>query len=131
MCISCRPHVDVHKGGRGPAHVDGGGGDQKPDFHVDVINGWSLSQLQCRHPHCHTICVVISSVVQLIRLIHPFMQPAYGHLSHTRGPAGLLLPHQPCTHPASHTSNHPYIQSTNLPTNHASHQYILSSFKQQ
>ena len=22
MCISCRPHVDVHKGGEGPAHVD-------------------------------------------------------------------------------------------------------------
>jgi len=29
MCISCRPHVDVHKGkgtrGGGPAHVDGEG----------------------------------------------------------------------------------------------------------
>jgi len=26
MCSSCRPHVDVHKKGGGPAHVDRGGG---------------------------------------------------------------------------------------------------------
>ena len=38
MCISCRPHVDVHKGGL--AHVDRGEGSQKLDFFVDVINGW-------------------------------------------------------------------------------------------
>ena len=31
---------------RGPAHVDGGGG-QKPDFFVDVINGWPLGQNLC------------------------------------------------------------------------------------
>jgi len=30
MCISCRPHVDVHKGEGSPAHVDRG--SQKPDF---------------------------------------------------------------------------------------------------
>jgi len=40
MCISCRPHADVHKGGGGPAHVDACGQGrvgQKPDF-LDVIN---------------------------------------------------------------------------------------------
>jgi len=40
VSISCRPCVDVHKG-RGLAHVDRGG--QKPDFFVDVLNGWPLS----------------------------------------------------------------------------------------
>ena len=43
MCISCRPHVDVHKGVGGLAHVDACGqweGGQKSDFFVDVINGW-------------------------------------------------------------------------------------------
>ena len=33
MCILCRPCVDVHKGGGGPAHVDAcGQGGQKRDF---------------------------------------------------------------------------------------------------
>ena len=36
MCISCRPHVDVHKGGRGSGSCErmwaGGGGGKKPDF---------------------------------------------------------------------------------------------------
>jgi len=40
MCISFRPHVDVHKGGGGLAHVDREKGGQKSDFFVDVINGW-------------------------------------------------------------------------------------------
>ena len=38
--------MDVHKGGGGPAHVGAcgqGGGGQKPDFFVDVINGWPLT----------------------------------------------------------------------------------------
>ena len=46
MRISCRPRVDVHKGGGGPAHVDAcGQGEEgrKPDFFVDVINGWPLT----------------------------------------------------------------------------------------
>src|SRR6218665_1044254 len=45
VCISCRPRVDVHKGGRGvgPAHVYRGEGGQKPDFFVDVVDGWPLS----------------------------------------------------------------------------------------
>jgi len=43
MCISCRPHVDVHKG-RGGSGLCGrmwtGGGGQKSYSFVDVINGW-------------------------------------------------------------------------------------------
>jgi len=41
VCISCQPHVDVHKGGggSGPCEQEGG---QKPDIFVDVINGWPL-----------------------------------------------------------------------------------------
>jgi len=39
MCISCRPHVDVHKG-RSPAHVDRGW--IKKMMFLDVINGWPL-----------------------------------------------------------------------------------------
>ena len=41
MCISCRPHVDVHKGrGSGSCGLMWtGGGGQKPGF-LDVINGW-------------------------------------------------------------------------------------------
>src|SRR6218665_1269716 len=46
VCISCRPCVDVHKGGGGPTHVDacgqGARRGQKRDFFVDVINGWLL-----------------------------------------------------------------------------------------
>src|SRR6218665_67153 len=45
VCISCRPCVDVHKGGGGPAHMDAcGQGEwgQKRDIFVDVINGWPL-----------------------------------------------------------------------------------------
>ena len=38
MCISCLPHVDVHKGRGGLAHVDRGRG-VKNHFFVDVING--------------------------------------------------------------------------------------------
>ena len=39
VCISCRPCVDVHKGGD-PAHVDEcGQGGQTCSF-VDGINGW-------------------------------------------------------------------------------------------
>ena len=48
MCISCRPHVDVHKGGGGPSHVDACGqlgGGQKSDVFMDVINVWPLSHL--------------------------------------------------------------------------------------
>src|SRR6218665_1575930 len=54
MCISCRPCVDVHKGGGGAAHVDAcgqGEGGQKRDFFVDVINGW---------PHTRSIVKVIA-----------------------------------------------------------------------
>src|SRR6218665_2349537 len=40
MCISCRPHVDVHKGRGGLAHVDACG--KKIRFFVDVINRWPL-----------------------------------------------------------------------------------------
>ena len=42
--ISCRPCVDVHKGGGGPAHVDacGQGEVKNVIFFVDVINGWPL-----------------------------------------------------------------------------------------
>jgi len=33
VCISCRPRVDVHKGGGGPAHVDAcGQGESKTGF---------------------------------------------------------------------------------------------------
>ena len=57
MCISCQPHVDVHKGEGGSAYVDAcrqGEGGQKPDFFVDVINGWPLSLLgkHQRFSHC-------------------------------------------------------------------------------
>src|SRR6218665_3645705 len=41
MSTACA--MDVHKGWRGPAHVDAcgqRGGGQKPDYFVDVINGW-------------------------------------------------------------------------------------------
>jgi len=43
MCISCRLHVDVHKGGGEGVwlmwtHVDRG--SQKSDVFVDVINAW-------------------------------------------------------------------------------------------
>src|SRR6218665_2092551 len=52
VCISCRPCVDVHKGGKGgPAHVDAcgqGEGGQKRDLFVDVINGWPLTTMQCQ-----------------------------------------------------------------------------------
>src|SRR6218665_1722360 len=59
VCISCRPCVDVHKGGRGGSGPrgqgergsrggggggrpvgDGGRGGQKRNSFVDVINGW-------------------------------------------------------------------------------------------
>jgi len=61
MCISCRWHVDISQvnlrtseppnhgqvnpwpSSCGSAHVDRGSGGQKPDFLVDVINGWPLS----------------------------------------------------------------------------------------
>jgi len=46
--ISCRPHVDVHKG-EGVwlmwTHVDRREGGQKSDFCVDVINEWPLSRI--------------------------------------------------------------------------------------
>jgi len=40
--------VDVHKGEGDPAHVDacGPGRNQKPEFFVDVINGWPLRTRQ-------------------------------------------------------------------------------------
>jgi len=45
MCISCRPHVDVHKGGERSGSCGQGAG-VKIQFFVDVINGWPLlSQL--------------------------------------------------------------------------------------
>src|SRR6218665_3585672 len=51
MCISCRPCVDVHKGGGGGFVPCGrmwtGRGGQKRDFFVDVINGWPLAIFSC------------------------------------------------------------------------------------
>src|SRR6218665_2498158 len=43
VCISCRPCVDVHKGGGGSGPCGQGG--QKRNFFVDVINGWPLCTL--------------------------------------------------------------------------------------
>ena len=42
MCISCRPHVDVHKGALWLmwTHVDRREGGQESEFFVDVINRW-------------------------------------------------------------------------------------------
>ena len=42
MCISCRPHVDVHKG----VWLMWAGGS-KSDFFADVINGWLLTFSTC------------------------------------------------------------------------------------
>ena len=39
MCISCRPHVDVHKGERGLAHVDACRQGEGKKSDVDVIYG--------------------------------------------------------------------------------------------
>src|SRR6218665_2054715 len=47
VCISCRPCVDVHKGGgeSGPCGRmwTRGRRGQKRDFFVDIINGWPLT----------------------------------------------------------------------------------------
>src|SRR6218665_3558393 len=46
VCISCRPCVDVHKGGGGSGpcgRMWTGEGSQKRDIFVDVINGWPLT----------------------------------------------------------------------------------------
>jgi len=41
VCISCRGHVDVHKGNWIQSHVDACGQQVKNlDFLVDVIYGW-------------------------------------------------------------------------------------------
>src|SRR6218665_3068633 len=42
--FSCK-EVGRPQGGGGPAHVDRGKGGQKPDYFVDVINGWPLPLL--------------------------------------------------------------------------------------
>ena len=42
MCISCRPHVGVHKGEGGPVHVDACGQGEGSEIFVDVINGCPL-----------------------------------------------------------------------------------------
>jgi len=42
VCISCRPRVDVYKGGRGSSpcgRMWTGEGGKNTDFFVDVING--------------------------------------------------------------------------------------------
>ena len=49
MCISCWPRVDVHKGEGGSGPCGQGEGGQKPDFFVDVINGWPLKHLNASH----------------------------------------------------------------------------------
>ena len=42
MRISCRPHVDVHKGGGGSGSCGQRKGGVKNPIFVDVINGWPL-----------------------------------------------------------------------------------------
>src|SRR6218665_270650 len=62
VCISCRPCVDVHKGGGGSGPcgrmwTEGGEG-KKRDFFVDVINGWPHG---VRHPDSYSFFQIVGS----------------------------------------------------------------------
>ena len=43
--------MDVHTEEGGPAHMDREEGVSKPDFFVDVINGWPLMSIMQAFPH--------------------------------------------------------------------------------
>src|SRR6218665_3750938 len=72
MCISCRPHVDFHKGYRGSSsrgRMLTGEMGQKPDF-LDVINGWPLIMKTRRGFEYFNGLIQLEKVKKNISLLH-------------------------------------------------------------
>jgi len=59
MCISCRPHVDVHKGEGGSDSCGQAQESNKSNFFVDIINGWSQWKVVLQvNGYFNIICLV-------------------------------------------------------------------------